>query len=111
MFFFGEKNKKELFKEKDLFKNTKLINKIKKLSNLEIIEFIEESIEKKEWIKINFIMQKLNNEQKKIISEEIKKNQVLNSKIYMLLFQKEKINENTLNSELINKEINKNTDW
>lgn len=109
MFFFN--NNKIEIKEKDILKNPKKIKYILKLDKMEIIEEIEKSIIKKEWIKINHIFQNLKEKDKDFILKEIKENQVLSSKVYSLLFEKDEINNVTFINDKINKEINKNIDW
>lgn len=111
MFFFNNNKKDFYLKEKDLLKNPKKINYIFKMDRMEIIEEIENSIKNKEWLKINHIFQNLKKEDKEFIIKEIKENQVMSSKIYSLLFEKENINEITFINDKINKEINKNIDW
>lgn len=109
--FFTNNNNKKNFTEDELLNNPKIIKKVKKLSNSELISIIEESINKKEWIKINAILQNISEESRKIVSKEVKENSIMDYKIHKLLFKKKQAQLESQYADIIFREIDKNTDW
>jgi hypothetical protein len=111
MFFLNKDNNKKKFTESDLLNNPKIIKKIKSLSDLELVAIIEESIAKKEWIKINTILQSISTESRLMITREIRKNTIIDHKINTLIFKNTNSKTPPEYTDGVFREIDKNTDW
>jgi hypothetical protein len=109
MFFIKKENNE--FTEYELIANPKIIKKIKKMDEDELLIFIDSSILKNEIIKIKEILNNESQSRVDLIYNHLKSSTILTKRNEQFLFLS-KFNSTTYNdNNNYFKEINKNTDW
>jgi hypothetical protein len=109
MFFIKKENNE--FTEHELIANPKIIKKIKKMDEDELLIFIDGAIIKNEIIKIKEILNNESESRVNLIYNHLKSSTILTKRNEQFLFL------SNFNSTIYNdnnnyfKEINKNTDW
>lgn len=109
MFFIEKKNND--FSEFELIANPKIIKKIKKMDDDELLRFIENSILKNEVVKIKEILNNISSTRKNMIQNFLKTSTILTKRNNLFLFSDNISFELYSRSNSYAKEINKNTDW
>lgn len=109
MFFIKKEDNK--FTEFELLNNPKLIKKVKKMNNDELLEFIETSLAENELIKIKEIINNINKDKIRLIHDYLKSISVLTKKTEFYIFSSKLNSEVYNNSNMCSREINRNTDW
>lgn len=109
MFFIKKENNE--FTEYELIANPKIIKKIKKMDEDELLMFVESSIMKNEIIKIKEILKNESEARVKLIYNHLKSATILTKRNEQFLFSSKFNSTNYNENNIYFKEINKNTDW